>query len=260
MPELLEVEAYRLLAETVVGCRIEHVETPDEWFLKGVTALEVTDALTGATVAGTRRIGKLLTVSVGETRPLLGLRFGMTGRLLLDDDGPIDRLEYAPGRDDTAWDRFALVLDDRRRLRVTDPRRLGGVELDPDVRRLGPDAASVTAAQLQRALAGSSSPLKARLLDQSRLAGLGNLLVDESLWRAGLRPDRPAGGLRSNEVDHLAETVRSTVAVLGSRGGSNQGDLHPQRHRDGTCPSDATPLRRQTIGGRTTYWCPHHQR
>ena len=58
----------------------------------------------------------------------------------------------------------------------------------------------------------------------------------------------------------LAETVRSTVAVLGSRGGSNQGDLHPQRHRDGTCPSDATPLRRQTIGGRTTYWCPHHQR
>ncbi|MBK6856598.1 MAG: hypothetical protein IPG97_08640 [Microthrixaceae bacterium] len=106
MPELLEVEAYRLLAETVVGCRIEHVETPDEWFLKGVTALEVTDALTGATVAGTRRIGKLLTVSVGETRPLLGLRFGMTGRLLLDDDGPIDRLEYAPGRDDPAWDRF----------------------------------------------------------------------------------------------------------------------------------------------------------
>ncbi len=259
MPELLEVETYRRLAERTVGRRIAVVEAPDSWFLKGVTASEVVDALTGATVAGTGRRGKLLTVTVGEERPVLGLRFGMTGRLVLDGEAPIERLEYASGRDDPVWDRFALVFDDGSRLRLSDPRRLGGVELDPDLGRLGPDAARVTATQLRGALGGSAAPLKARLLDQSRLAGLGNLLVDETLWRAGLAPDRPAGELSAEQVRDLAAAVRATVSLLGRRGGSHRGDLQEQRHRAGVCPADGAPLRRETVGGRTTYWCPRHQ-
>lgn len=260
MPELLEVEVYRRLADRVVGRTIRSIETPDAWFLKGgLASSDLHDALDGATVVATERIGKLLLVDVGEDRPTLGLRFGMTGRLVLDDEAPVAHLEYASRRDDAAWDRFALGFTDGSRLRLSDPRRLGGIELDPDMARFGPDAWTLTAAQLRRALIGSSAPLKARLLDQSKVAGLGNLLIDETLWRARLDPGRPAGGLSDTEVRRLARHVRATVALLFERGGSHTGDLHAQRVRGGQCPKDGVALARRTIGGRTTYSCPRHQ-
>lgn len=261
MPELIEVEVYRRLADQLIGRTVRSVETPDHWFIKRTTAGEVRDALMGATVESTGRRGKLLTMDVGAVRPVLGLRFGMTGRLVLDGaPAPIDKLEYSSGRDDPKWDRFALRFDDGARLRISDPRRLGGVELDPDLSRLGPDAAAITTPQLRAALGVSVAPLKARLLDQARVAGLGNLLTDEILWRAGLRPDRPADSLDDDAIRRLAGTVRKTVGLLSDRGGSHTGDLQSQRHRGGTCPRDGAHLRRETIGGRTTYWCPSHQR
>lgn len=261
MPELIEVEVYRRLADGAVGRRVTTVEAPDAWYLKrGLTAAQVVDAVEGATITGTDRVGKLLVVRLDDDRPVLGLRFGMTGRLVLDGEAPIARLEYSSGRDDPAWDRFALVLDDGARLRLSDPRRLGGVELDPDVGALGPDASSLTPGQLRRALADSTAPLKARLLDQSRVAGLGNLLVDEVLWRAGLDPARRSGGVTTAEVGRLQRHLRVTVLLLYDRGGSHTGDLHPERHRDGHCPRDGAPLDRRSIGGRTTYSCPVHQR
>lgn len=252
---------YRRLADRLVGSRIAEVETPDAWFIKGgVSPNQVVDAAEGAVLRRTDRIGKLLLLDLGGERPVLGLRFGMTGRLVLDDDGPIDRLEYGSGRDLPRWNRFALVTEDGTRLRLSDPRRLGGVELDPNTRALGPDALTVTGEQLQRALTGSNTALKARLLDQSRVAGLGNLLVDETLWRVGLDPAMPAGELDAPSTDALADAIRATVEDLTARGGSHRGDLHEQRHRDGRCPLDGTELRRRTIGGRTTYSCPLHQR
>ncbi len=257
MPELIEVELYRRLAERTVGRRIVEVEASDAWFLKGgVTAAEVLGALEGATVVGTDRRGKLLTVDLGDDRPVLGLRFGMTGRLVLDDEAPIEALEYGSSRDDPGWDRFAVRFDDGTRLRTNDPRRLGGVELDPDVGALGPEASTVTVAQLRPALSGSTAPLKARLLDQARLAGLGNLLVDETLWRSRFDPARPAGSLAAAEHRRLASAIRRTVADLLARGGSHTGDLQAQRHRDGRCPRCGTLLDRRSIGGRTTYSCP----
>ena len=256
MPEILEVEAYRRLADRAVGARIVGVDAPDPWYLKGgLDPAQVVAAIEGALIVGTDRIGKLLLVGLGPDRPELGLRFGMTGRLVLGDDAPIERLEYSSGRDDPAWDRFALRLDDGRRLRLSDPRRLGGVELDPDRSALGPDAWAVTAAQLRRALAGSAAPLKARLLDQSRLAGLGNLLVDESLWRARLATTRAAGSLGPVEVRRLARRIASAIVDLDGRGGSHRGDLQVERHRNGHCPRCGEPLERATVGGRTSYWC-----
>ena len=260
MPELIEVEVYRLLAEQVVGATVAEVEAPDAWFLKGgITPADVADAVVGATVRGTARIGKLLVIDLGHRRPKLGLRFGMTGRLVLDGEAPIARLEYSSRRDDPAWDRFAVRFADGRRLRLSDPRRLGGVTLDPPIDGLGPDAWTITAVALREALAGSEAPLKARLLDQSKVAGLGNLLVDETLWRARLDPARPAGSLSAAEVRRLARHIPATVALLFERGGSHRGDLQEERHRDGVCPADGTPLERRTIGGRTTYSCPRHQ-
>jgi formamidopyrimidine-DNA glycosylase len=143
---------------------------------------------------------------------------------------------------------------------VGDPGRLGGVELPPAAPRLGPDAATLTLSGLRGALAGSVSPLKARLLDQSRIAGLGNLLVDETLWRASLAPVRPAGSLGAKELGRLLRAMRRTLVVLGERGGSHTGDLQPARVRGGSCPRDGAELRRDQVGGRTTYWCPVHQR
>jgi formamidopyrimidine-DNA glycosylase len=184
----------------------------------------------------------------------------MTGVLELDGVDAIDQLQYASHRKDPAWERFVVHFDGGTALRLRDPRRLGGVELAPDEERLGPDAADVGRAELGRILAGSEAPLKARLMDQARLAGLGNLLTDELLWRAGLDPARPAGALSPSELRRLHQHLGITLEVLGDRGGSHTGDLQDARCRGGVCPRDGAVLDRRTIGGRTTYSCPRHQR
>ncbi|MGH8998536.1 MAG: formamidopyrimidine-DNA glycosylase, partial [Acidimicrobiia bacterium] len=100
-------------------------------------------------------------------------------------------------------------------------------------------------------------------MDQARLSGLGNLLVDEILWRAGLDPARQAGSLTGNEVRRLQRWIRRTITdltVSEAGGGSHAGGLGPARRPGGLCPADGTPLVRRTVGGRTTWSCPHHQR
>lgn len=195
----------------------------------------------------------------GRASAVLGLRFGMTGRLVVDDHAAIEKLEYSSARVLPEWCRFELRFDGQGTLVIVDPRRLGGVELNPDDFRLGPDAFELTAEQLAAALERSRTALKARLLDQHRVAGLGNLLVDEILWRTGVDPAREAGSLDGAEHNLLAEAIRTTVAELAERGGSHTGDLHLARIRGGSCPRDGEPLERRTIGGRTTYSCPQHQ-
>ena len=261
MPELPEVEAYRRLAEVAgLGRRIVEVKAPDAWFLKGgVGASDVEQALVGSRFAAARRRGKLLLLDTDHGRTL-GLRFGMTGRLVVDGVAGVERLLYTSSRDEPAWDRFAVLFGAGGRLRVSDPRRLGGVVLDPDEAALGPDALTATPAQLAGALGGSAAPLKARLLDQARLAGVGNLMADEVLWRAGLAPTRPAGSLAPAELRRLHRQLRRTVDLLIERGGSHLGDLTPHRLPGGACPRDGTSLLRATVGGRTTWWCPRHQR
>ena len=183
----------------------------------------------------------------------------MSGRLVVDGAAGVAELGHSTNEPLARYDRFGLVFSDGGHLRVRDPRRLGGVQLDPVEANLGPDAAAVTAGQLGAALAGSRAPLKARLMDQSRLAGVGNLIADEVLWRASLSPQRPAGGLSAAELRRLHRHLRAAVAELEARGGSHMGDLMDQRRPDGMCPADGRPLQRATVGGRTTWWCPWHQ-
>lgn len=257
MPELIEVETYRRQAEAVVGRTITGAPALDPFGLVPEDPTLVAQALAGRRIDGVRRTGKVLFLDTDG--PVVALRFGMTGRLLVDGGASIDRLEYSSDRDDPAWDRYVLTLDEGD-LRVRDPRRLGGLALDMDEGVLGPDAASIDAETLTRVLAGGRGPLKGRLLDQARLAGLGNLLVDESTWRAGLDPTRPAGSLSPDEVAGLARTIVETVADLDRRGGSHMGDLQPARSVGATCPRDGAPLSRGRVGGRTTVWYPVHQR
>jgi formamidopyrimidine-DNA glycosylase len=258
MPELVEVEYYRRLAHTTVGRVIDRVDAPDAWFLKGgLTARVLRDAMVGRRIVGTRRIGKLLLVDTDG--PTLGLRFGMTGRLLVDGSAGIEDLVYGSVRDEPAWDRVTFGFTDGGDLRIRDPRRLGGVALEPDESRLGVDAWTVTLAGLRGALATSEAPLKARLMDQARLAGVGNLAADEVLWRAGLDPARPAGSLSDAELRRLHAHLRATFDDLFAGGGSHTGRLQQHRTVDGRCPKDGTPLVRRTVGGRTTWSCPRHQ-
>ncbi len=263
MPELPEVERYRQLAErAALGRPIAGVEASDAWYLKrGLTAEEVVSTLVGETFVAARRRGKLMILDLaGDGSPVLGLRFGMSGRLVVDGAVGVDRLLHGRAAPEHRYDRFRVDFADGGSLSMSDPRRLGGVELDPDLSRLGPDALGLTAAQLRRALEGAQVALKARLLDQSRIAGIGNLIADEVLWRAGLSPLRPAGGLGAAAVRRLHLHLTSGLADLVARGGSHTGDLMVERRPGGICPRDATPLRRATVGGRTTWWCPRHQK
>ena len=260
MPELIEVERYRALAEGALGRAIASVDSPDPWFLKGpATADVLRGILVGNRFVDARRIGKLLLLDV-DGGPVLGVRFGMTGTLRVDGEDAVGPLIHAPTRGDPAWDRWSVRFADGGRLAVHDPRRLGGITLDPDVRALGPDASTVGVAMLGRALAGSAAPLKARLLDQSRVAGVGNLIADEVLWRAGLSPLRPSGSLTTADVRRLHRHLRLALADLTERGGSHRGDLMGERRPGGVCPKDGAPLDRSTVGGRTSWWCPVHQR
>jgi formamidopyrimidine-DNA glycosylase len=193
---------------------------------------------------------------------VLKLGFGMSGRLVVDGIAGIDRLlgdGDAPPRALERWDRFAIRFEDGGDLRMRDPRRLGRVELDADESRLGPDAVGLTPAGLRAVLGTSTAPLKARLMDQARLAGVGNLIADELLWRAGLDPARPAGSLEGRDLRRLHRHLVATLAHVLD-GGSHTGRLMPQRRPGGLCPKDGTPLLRRTIGGRTTWSCPTHQR
>jgi len=259
MPEILEIEMYRRAAEAGVGREIAGVLAPDDWYLKGTDPLAIEAIAIGHRIVSVRRHGKLLLAEL-SSGPTLGLRFGMTGRLIVDGDAIIDRLEYSSGRDDPAWDRFGFDFADGGELRMRDPRRLGGVEVDPDRSKLGPDAWVVTADELAERLGRSRSALKARLLDQSVIAGLGNLLTDEVLWRAGISPQRASNAVTSEEVLKLRSVMQATLDELAARGGSHQGDLQSERSASGRCPLDGGELRRDRIGGRTTIWCPDHQR
>jgi len=258
MPELLEVEAYARAALVVVGRTVVDLDADDAWYLKrGTTRAELKAEMIGMAITRIRRIGKLMLLDTAG--PVLGLRFGMTGRLVLDGSGPIEHLEYSSRRDEPAWNRFALKFDDGGRMSINDPRRLGGVELNPNESRLGPDAATLSMEELVTQVSPSSATLKAALLDQRRIAGLGNLLVDETLWRAGLAPGRRACDLEVAEWTILHAKIGETLTVLRQRGGSHTGDLQVCRVPGASCPKDGAPLVHESTGGRSTYWCPQHQ-
>jgi formamidopyrimidine-DNA glycosylase len=260
LPEVLEVESARQLIEARALHRtIERVHAPDSWFLKrGLTARAVRSALIGRELTAARRRGKLMLVDTDDG-PVLGLHLGMSGRVIVDGEAAGDALIYASNRAVSQWHRFGLRFADGGSLYLRDPRRLGAVELDPEEDRLGPDAYAVTLPYLRSVLGRSRAPVKAVLMDQSRVAGLGNLLCDEVLWRAGIDPARLACTLDDDDTRRVSRAIHDTLRILGRRGGSHTGDLTSQREIGAHCPRDGAPLLRRTVGGRTTFSCPVHQ-
>ena len=153
MPELIEVEAYRQLAELALERKIIEVVAPDAWWLKGGLSADVlSDALFGRHFLAARRTGKRLMLDTSDDGPVLGLKFGMTGRLLVDGRLGVEKLEYSSNREVEAWDRLVVRFADGGDLRVRDARRLGGAELDPAEAKLGPDAVNLNLAGLRKVL------------------------------------------------------------------------------------------------------------
>ncbi len=259
MPEILEVEDARSLLEAhALGREIADVYTPDAWFLKrGTTGESLAHALTGNAFTAARRHGKQIILDTRDPDVKIGVHLGMSGRLLVDDEEAGDPLIYASNRRMPQWHRFGVHYTDGGAFMVRDPRRLGAVVLDPDEDRLGPDAHTLTRAQFDAALGNRTAPIKSILMDQERIAGLGNLLVDETLWRARVAPMRPVDSLGDDDRAAIYKAIRSTLRVLGRRGGSHTGDL--PREEGAPCPKDGGPVARSKVAGRTTYWCPAHQ-
>jgi formamidopyrimidine-DNA glycosylase len=198
------------------------------------------------------------------TGPVLGLHLGMSGKIVVTDGrgGEVDGGDYwdrgrAPG--DHRYQRFSMTFADGGRLILVDPRRLGRVRLDPPVERLGPDAAEITPAQLRAALARGTAPIKARLLDQEALAGVGNLLADQLLWQAHVNPSRPVNELSRSEVERIGRALRRTIAAAIAGGGVHTLPVVPYRKEGAACPRCGAPMVRSVVGSRTTWRCSREQ-
>jgi len=248
MPELPEAERAREQLVRALGRRIVAVDDRDTYVCRPHAPGEIAAALTGRTLTSAHRRGKFLWCETGDDGPELGLHLGMAGRIVVDEE--------AATPPNPAWDRFAIDFEDGGRMALRDRRRLGRAVLDPDWSHVGPDAALIGRTAFRDRFGRGAAPLKARLMDQSVISGVGNLLADETLWRARLSPLRPAGSLATEDLDHLRRVLRAATRDAIRLGGVHTGRFVPARVRGGTCPRCGTPLRREQVGGRTTYWCP----
>ena len=270
MPELPEVETVRrAIAPALEGRTLARVEIEDARLTRPEDPLAVAAELTGERVERVDRQGKYLIVRFASGRALL-IHLRMTGSLLRD---PIAASHV----------RAVLVLDDGSTLAYRDVRRFGTWlllepgELEPYLgARLGeePLVAAFTAKGLGERLEGRRAPLKAALLDQRTLAGLGNIYVDEALWYAKLHPQRPAGSLERGELQRLHRAIRKALELgLARQGstlsdyrlpdgssGSMQKEFRAYGRTDEPCDRCGTVLTRARVGGRSTWFCPNCQR
>ncbi|MBT2459101.1 Fpg/Nei family DNA glycosylase [Streptomyces sp. ISL-86] len=258
MPELPDVEGFRKVLESCAKGRvIQRVEVRDEGVLHGVSARRLRDALEGRRFTEPERHGKWLLAHTGG--PTLMLHFGMTGQLVCAH----------PDDEADAHDRVLFTVGGDRQLRYRDQRKLQGLWLADDrsaVERLldhqGPDAMAVAREDFEAALSARRGKVKTVLTDQSVLAGLGNLLADEILWRARLRPTSRASDLTEADRRHLYTHMRRTLRSAVTAGCVPPRDSWLTGHRDdpvATCPRCGNPLRRSRMAGRSTVWCPQCQ-
>src|ERR671936_912800 len=201
VPELPDVESARQHIEAHgLHRRIAAVEDGDTYVSRPHAPGEIADALTGRELTAAHRRGKAMWIETSDGGPILGLHLGMAGRIAIDEE-PSEQ----------GWDRFVLRFEDGGTLALRDKRRLGRARLEPDIEALGPDAGEVDREDFRELVRRGRGPIKARLMDQAVIAGIGNLMADEILWRACLDPRRPANELADEELDRLRRELRTIV-------------------------------------------------
>jgi formamidopyrimidine-DNA glycosylase len=245
MPELPEAERARAVLETALGRTIASVDDQDTYVCRPHAPGEIAGALAGHQLVSAHRRGKFLWVETDDG-PILGLHLGMAGRIIADGDAA----------EPSKWDRFALQFADGSRMALRDKRRLSRAILNPDFSHVGLDAADVDRDDFRRLIGSGSTAVKARLLNQHAISGVGNLLADQVLWQARVSPERSTSELSTEDLDRLRRELRAAIRSAVRRGGVHTGEFVKARGRDGTCPRCGHSLSRGQVGGRTTYWCP----
>ena len=274
MPELPEVETVaRSLRPRLVGCTVERVETSGFALRHPVDKAAIARATRGATFESVERLGKYLVLSLDGEHQLL-VHLGMSGQLLF----------FPSTRAPLAHTHVVLHLAGGDELRYVDPRRFGvfrpyrksELAASPELDALGVDplGASFTAQFLVAELATSRRDVKQFLLEQHRIAGLGNIYVCEALYHSGISPRRIAEGVGSRRAVRLHQAIREVLlAAVEHRGtslsdyvdadgviGGNQHHLAVYGREGAPCHACRTPIRRIVQGARSTFYCPRCQR
>ncbi|MDF0541949.1 bifunctional DNA-formamidopyrimidine glycosylase/DNA-(apurinic or apyrimidinic site) lyase [Sphingobium sp. H39-3-25] len=270
MPELPEVETTVAGLRSVLDGEVLTLVEPRRADLRWPIPVDLRQRMTGARIIGLSRRAKYGLIATDRGDSMI-FHLGMSGRWRVDPDGigPHDH----------------LLIETRggRRLSLNDPRRFGSIDLVrteawerfAPFTRMGPEplGPDFTAAALKTALAGKAAPIKAALLDQRIVAGLGNIYVCEALNMAGIAPTRPSGGISVPRLKRLVEAIRSVLEAAIAAGGSTLRDYaRPDGElgyfskqwrvygREGeACPCGGTVLRR-VDSGRSTFHCTHCQR
>jgi formamidopyrimidine-DNA glycosylase len=287
MPELPEVETVvRQLEPEVEGHRIERLEVLDARWSRPVPPERLGDEVAGATIERLGRRGKYILMGLDGERTLV-MHLRMTGNLILrEGEEVIDpsegrRLYESERSTEERHLRARFVLDDERELWFTDPRRFGEAflianeKLDERFAKLGvePFSPEFTAVALGEMAAGRTAPLKSFLLDQSKVAGVGNIYADEALFRAELHPLSPAGSMKPEHLEALRDAVVAALEAGIEAGGSSIDDYRDARGEKGSmqdeflvhtregedCHRCGGTIVRIVVGGRSTYFCPSCQ-
>jgi formamidopyrimidine-DNA glycosylase len=290
MPELPEVETIRRQLEpAVLGRTIERAEVLDERWTRPVPPSEVEAALAGRRIEDVGRRGKYLVLRL-DGGAVLAMHLRMTGNLLLrpaDRDAIADLMETErlggprlyEGSAEIRHLRARLLLDDGAELMFIDARRFGqAVVLEEGeveaffASRLGlePLSEELTAEGLCALAAGRRAPLKSFLLNQTGIAGIGNIYADEALWRAELHPLSPAGSMKLEHCEALRDGIVGALELALANRGSSIDDYRDLRGERGTmqdefvvhtregeeCVRCGQTIRRVVVSGRSTYFCP----
>ncbi len=287
MPELPEVETVcRQLDPELTGHRIDVLEVLDARWCRPVPPTKLEAAVEGSTIEGLGRRGKYLLLALDGARTLV-MHLRMTGNLVLvEGEGKLDPSEgrrlYEGERSVSERHlRARFRLDDGRELWFTDPRRFGEAFLIDDAglgerfAKLGvePLSAEFTPEALGEMAAGRTVPLKSFLLDQSGVAGVGNIYADEALFRARLHPLSPVGSMKPEHQEALRDAVVAALEAGIDGGGASIDDYRDGRGEKGTmqdeflvhtregepCPRCDGAVERIVVSGRSTYYCPSCQ-
>jgi formamidopyrimidine-DNA glycosylase len=259
MPELPEVETFkRYLDGTSLHQRITNVDVRDAYVLKRVSARQLARRLKGRHFEESHRHGKHLFVRAGDEL-WLRLHFGMTGSL-----------EYLKQQEPPKTARVIFRFADNCRLAFDDQRKFGEIELIEDVdeflqiRGLGPDALQIGLSQFKAVVGKHRGAVKAILLNQQSIAGVGNLYADEILFRARMHPATDAARLSDKDLRRLFRATRyvlkKAIALKTDFNRLPKSWLLTHREKRGRCPRCGRELKSATIGGRTSWFCPHCQK
>ncbi|PYL63114.1 MAG: formamidopyrimidine-DNA glycosylase [Verrucomicrobia bacterium] len=270
MPELPDVETFkRYLDATSLHQRIVGVDVRNAYVLKDVSARKLAQQLKGRRFESSRRHGKNLFVRADHAI-WLRLHFGMTGFLRYFKNE--EKAQQPASAKATAGRhaRVVFVFEKDHRLAFDDQRMFGEIGLVKDVdqflkkRGLGPDALHVDLAQFKNILTKHRGPVKSILLNQKLIAGIGNIYADEILFRACIHPATQTSLLKEKAVAKLFPATRYILKkAIESKADADRVPkswLLPRRGRGGKCPRCARELQSATIGGRTTWFCPHCQK